>query len=195
MKKIILSLTFICFSSAVAVAQYDSIPQSEIASKIQEIKNGSLKDSIFWSCVGLFDVLKYDFSSLFTYKIYVSNQGLYFELNFKDKLGNISVSGMYFVPHIRKETDSTKVMTSVFAPNEHFCRCTAKVGFAMVQKKNKGFTCIGAIPEYDTDDNIDVECQDTQAKQIFFRKYYEKGLNREEKLNLIEPEILPFSEE
>ena len=194
MKKIILSLLFICISYS-AVAQYDTISQDEIYTKIQKLKNGTLKDSVFWSCVGLFDVLEYNIFSLYSYKIYVSNQGNYFELSFKDKANNISVSGMYFMPHFRKEfSNEDPGMKSIWVPNEHFCQCTASVGYAIVQKLDNSFTCIGAIPEYDVDDNLDVICRDTEARQIFFRKYYLNGLNRKEKLNIIDPEVLPFIE-
>ena len=193
MKKIILSLVFVGIGYASVLAQYDTIPKSEIPNKIQEIKNGTLKDSVFWSCVGLFDVLEYNIFSLHNYKIYVSNQGIYFEMNFRDKAGNVAVSGVYFMPYFRKEhPDDPNLVVDI---NEHFCRCTAIVGYAIVQKLPNSFTCIGAIPEYDVDDNLDITCQDTERRQVFFRKYYEKGLNREQKINFIEPEVLPFSVE
>jgi len=192
MKKIILSLVFICICCGSVFAQYDTIPSSEIPAKIQEIKNGTLKDSVFWSCVGLIDVMEYNIFSSYNYKIYVSNQGIYFELGFRDKARNISVSGIYFMPHFRKEIPEEASEEFIWVPNEHFCRCTANVGFAIVQKLPNSFTCIGAIPEYDLDDNLDIVCQDTERRQTFFRKYYEKGLNREQKINFIEPEVLPF---
>ena len=190
MKKIILSLVLVIISYNVAIAQYDTIPQSDISAKIQEIKNGTLKDSIFWSCIGLFDALEFKIVSLYDYKIYVSNVGLYFELGFRDKSGNISLSGMYFMPYFRKDVFSDTSSELGYVPYEHFCRCTAKVGYAIVKKLPNNFTCVGAIPEYDTEDNLDIVCMDTEERKIFFRKYYEKGLNREQKLILKEPEIL-----
>ena len=192
MKVAILSLLFVCISYSVSAStKYDTIPRDEIPAKIQEIKNGTFKDSIFWSCVGLFDVLKYDFASLYAYKIHVSNQGLYFEITFRDKSKNISVSGLYFVPHFRKElAEDNQYLSSFWVPNEHFCRCTAKVGYAMLQKVDNSFTCVGAIPEYDIYDNLDIDCQSTETINIFTKKYYEIGLNRIPKITLIEPEIL-----
>lgn len=195
MKKIILSLVFVCIGYASVEAQYDTISKNQISAKIQSLKKGTFKDSVFWSCIGLFDALKYNFISLYDYKIYVSKEGIYFAMSFKDKEGNISVSGVYFTPHVRKEIPENPPPDFVMVPNEHFCRCTTTtMGYAMIKKEGNNITCVGTIPEYDVDNNLNIACQDTEARQIFFRKYYTKGLAHKPKLKMKVPEILSFSE-
>ncbi len=193
MKKIILLLLFISISYS-SVAQYDTISQSQIPAKIEEIKNGTLKDSIFWACIGLFEIMEYKIATLYNYKIYVGKDGIYFELGFKDKEGNISLSGVYFTPHLRREMPREPDSNFVWLPNEHFCHCTAKVGYAIVQKLDNSFTCIGALPEYDIDDNLDISCQDAEKREIFFRKHYKYGYSKKDKFKLIEPEVLPLAD-
>ncbi|MCL2039637.1 MAG: hypothetical protein FWG85_04315 [Bacteroidetes bacterium] len=191
MKKIVLLLVFFSITYT-SVAQYDTIPKSQIPAKIEEIKNGTLKDSIFWSCIGLFEMMEYKIASIYNYKIYIGVDGIYFELGFKDEHSNISLSGVYFTPHHRHEEPEYIDSDYVWLPNEHFCRCLAEVGYAIVQKLDDSFTCIGALPEYDIDDNLDIACQDAEKKEVFFRKYYEYGYSKKNRFKIIEPEVLPF---
>ena len=191
MKKIILLLVFLSISYT-SVAQYDTIPKNQISAKIEEIKNGTLKDSIFWSCIGLFETMEYKITTLYNYNIYVGVDGIYFELGFKDEHSNVSFSGVYFTPHYRHEMPEDVDSSYIWLPNEHFCQCVAKVGYAIVKKLDDGFTCVGELPEYDTDDNLDITCQDAESRNVFFRKYYEYGYSKKNKFKLIEPEVLPY---
>ncbi|MDR0927194.1 MAG: hypothetical protein LBO69_05445 [Ignavibacteria bacterium] len=198
-KSLLYSVIFIILLSHIANAQYEPITTEQLQAKLIELEGGQLKDSIFWATIGFMRNEKIRFSQVTENTLYVNTQGVYYRIDLSDGV-NIAVSCIYFMPHNRKinpeYTDSVITDTTIqWAPNEHLCLCNAKVGYAVVVKNGGSFECGAVRPEWDIDENIDVNCHDTETLSKYVEKYYNTGIAFSEKLQTIPPVVKILEEE
>jgi hypothetical protein len=176
--------------------EHQPIPKEEIPQKIKELEQSPLIDSIFWANIGHYRSEKIRFSSVTENTIYVDEKGFFYRIDLIDDRENVSVSSIFYAPHIpieiSKNPDTTFAELALL--NEHICRCRAKIGYAKIIKNGKNFTCSEENWSEAEKENVFINCYDIENTEKFLERNYNEGVAFREKLKTIPLSVKELTE-
>ncbi len=193
----ILSYLVLLLPIELKAQEYQTISQQEIHQKIAELKQSNFKDTLLFSIIGFFRTERVRFSSVTENIIYVDEKGIYYQLNLDDDFGNTTISCTFFKPHIRFiPPDTNEKNNQIFSiMNEHICRCKAIVGYPIIQKIGKKFICGNEVKSEEEAENYSIDCSNFQGMEELINKYFNKGLQWQNRIKIKkELQILELTE-